>query len=419
MKIATISKSDLFGGGASRVAQVLADAFAEDHPGSVHFCNRPGGGFGGHRLPFSSSEITNKVIRVAQAVSRKVGFAESLPIETASLIKRVLSSGANLAHVHDTTTAVSPLSLHLLSNRLPVVWTIHDASPFTGGCIYPKNCKRFEVGCGRCPQHGEWPLDGLADLTRLHRWLRKQVHSTGRIELITPSRWMSNLAFSSGMLTRRPTIMPNPIDTNVFSPPADKQALRRRLGLPDKGLVLIGVAGDLKDPRKGLADTLKVASALSELGAHLILIGRQDENASEWRRDTRVTVTGFVSDPRKLSEWYGAADAFVYCASMDNQPLTILEAMACGLPTFGYAVGGSGELVSDGQNGFMVPYGDTGRLAASLVEAVDADALARMGASARRYVVENHALPTVTAKHVAFYHALRAEGSHGARIRAT
>ncbi len=406
LKIATISKSDLYGGGASRVAQLLADRYAETHPGSVHFCNRPGHGFGGHRVPFGDSQAINKMVRLGHAAARKVGFAESLPIDTPSLLSSVLSVGADVVHVHDTTSASSPVTLRLLSKRLPAVWTIHDASPFTGGCIQPMDCTRFRIGCGRCPQLGQWPLDGMVDLTRLHNRLRRQLHGSGRVELVTPSHWMRDLAFSSGMLPRPPRVIANPIDIDVFAPPEDKEALRRKLGLPTDRLVLIGVAGELRDPKKGFADILQVAASLRDLDPHLILIGRPDASATPLLAGLSATMTGFVSDPRELSEWYGSADAFVYCSSIDNQPLTILESMASGIPTFGYAVGGSGELVAQHQNGAMVEHGEAHRLADLVREAYGKGALRPMGAAAREYVVRHHALQHVAGLHTDLYEEL-------------
>jgi glycosyltransferase involved in cell wall biosynthesis len=311
---------------------MLAEDLAGMDHHSLHFCNRPGAGFTGNRLPFSNTKAKNNAIRIGHAVARKVGFAESLPLETMSLLRSVRARSLQVVHVHDTTTSVSPITLRMLSHHLPVVWTLHDASPFTGGCIYPLGCERFRVGCGECPQHGRWPLDGLGDFTRMHHRLRKKVHRSGRVRLLAPSRWMSDLAFSSGILAERPTIMPNPVDTRIFAPPADRSAF--------------------------------------------------------------------------LADWYGAADTFVFCSSMDNQPLTILEAMACGIPTFGFNVGGAGELIRQGESGYMVPHGDIAQLSSVLRQAFVAGFLAEMGSAARRYAVANHDLTSVTNRHVQLYRSL-------------
>jgi glycosyltransferase involved in cell wall biosynthesis len=246
----------------------------------------------------------------------------------------------------------------------------------------------------------------MADFTRMHRSLRKRVHDSGRVHLLSPSKWLSNMAFSSGMLAKPPTVMPNPVDTRTFSPTADKGMLRRKLGLPHDRLILIALAGDLNDPRKGLRETLDASAALSDLRPHLVLIGKEPEGGLMLGSDVSVTITGFVSDAAKLSEWYAASDALIFCSAMDNQPLTILEALSCGIPTFGFAVGGAGELITQSETGFMVPHGDIPQLTARLRQAFLSGSLAEMGREARRYVLAHHDLEVVTSRHIQLYRLL-------------
>lgn len=394
LKVATLSKSDLTGGGASKVAQILADRFRQRDPGSVHFLMKsPLGTHAGRREIFGS-RIGRSFHSFAHNAGRRIGFAESLPIETVRLL-RSIGTGFDVLHVHDTTSAVSPLSLLALSRRLPVLWTLHDSSPFTGGCIQPMDCVRFRTGCGSCPQSRQWPIDGIVDMTRLHRALRASVHGSGRVELASPSRWTAGMAVSSGMVGTSPHIVPNPVDADVFAPPVDKRALRRRLGIREEGMVLVAVAGHVNDPRKGVAHALRVASGLSALDPHLVLVGRPDRSLSSMLDGISVTATGFVCDEAELAGWYGAADAFVYCSSIDNQPLTILESMSCGIPTYGFSVGGSGELVEDGVNGRMVAHGDVERLVGLLAADAENGRLETMGAAARAGILERHAIPAV------------------------
>jgi len=65
---------------------------------------------------------------------------------------------------------------------------------------------------------------------------------------------------------------------------------------------------------------------------------------------TRVS----VNNDRFLSAVYSAADLFAICSLHDNLPNTVLEAMACGVPVGGYAVGGISDMVRNGVNGLTV-----------------------------------------------------------------
>ena len=65
----------------------------------------------------------------------------------------------DLVHVHDLSSAISPLTVRYVARRRPTVWTFRDCSPFTGGCLYPQDCTAYMRRCGHCPQLGQWPLE--------------------------------------------------------------------------------------------------------------------------------------------------------------------------------------------------------------------------------------------------------------------
>ncbi len=70
--------------------------------------------------------------------------------------------------------------LSKIPRRVPVVWTLHDMNPFTGGCHYDRDCGKFAAECGACPELGS------RDETDLSRriWGRK----SGALERAQPGR---------------------------------------------------------------------------------------------------------------------------------------------------------------------------------------------------------------------------------------
>lgn len=97
---------------------------------------------------------------------------------------------------------------------------------------------------------------------------------------------------------------------------------------------------------------------LSKIDARLILVGGgTSENkiknlVKDLKIENRVLFTGFASE-EKVRKMYKKANIFVTASAADNQPLTILEAMASGLPVVAAKVGGIPELIKHGKNGFL------------------------------------------------------------------
>jgi glycosyltransferase involved in cell wall biosynthesis len=88
-----------------------------------------------------------------------------------------------------------------------------------------------------------------------------------------------------------------------------------------------------------------------------------------------------------LPAFYNFIDCFVLPTFFENFSITILEAMACGLPVITSDVGGVPEAVIDGQNGFLLPPGDDKALFLSVQKMADQiDLMKEMGKCALDFV---------------------------------
>jgi D-inositol-3-phosphate glycosyltransferase len=157
---------------------------------------------------------------------------------------------------------------------------------------------------------------------------------------------------------------------------------RRAIGLPVEEFLVLQL-GRLV-PRKGVDDAIRaIARLLDEHGirARLLVVGGDGETpdpgatpeigrlqrlARELGVDDQVTFVG-RRDRDALRLYYSAADVFVSLPWYEPFGMTPLEAMACGTPVVGSAVGGIKYSVVDGQTGFLVPPHDPGAAAERLM----------------------------------------------------
>lgn len=159
--------------------------------------------------------------------------------------------------------------------------------------------------------------------------------------------------------------------------------------------VVLGTVARLA-PQKGLATLLRAFALLEEqlAGAfdlRLVLVGdgpllsELKTLARQLGIDRRVIFTGMRRD---IPELLHSFDIFVLPSLTEGLPLTVLEAMAAGLPVVASRVGGIPEAVLDGQTGFLVPPGHEAALAGKLGHLVQQpEWRCRMGAAGRQRVL--------------------------------
>jgi glycosyltransferase involved in cell wall biosynthesis len=286
--------------------------------------------------------------------------------------------------------------------RTPLVWTLRDPIPFTGGCHYYGPCRRFNDRCGACPELGSRKE---SDLSR-DIWRRKKTAYSripeGRFHLVTPSRWLAGEARQSTLLGSFPvSVIPNGLDTEVFSP-RDRTMARAALDIPRDAKVVLFVAASIRDPRKGFTLLAEALAPLpSNAGIHLVSVGR-DGFSPNIRLPTLSL--GYLENDRILSLAYSAADVLVTPSLDDNLPHTAMESLSCGTPVVGFEVGGVPDMVRNGVTGFVVPKGDTEALRQAILRVLDNPTLrGELAANCRRIALEEYGLMTLARRYLDLY----------------
>jgi glycosyltransferase involved in cell wall biosynthesis len=247
---------------------------------------------------------------------------------------------------------------------------------------------------------------GVAFLQAYMPWLCREVDL-----VIAPSRGLRHVLEGFGV--RSPiVVLPNGVELSPFrqtGAPISPQAV----GLHSGGVTLVNV-GRL-GPEKNLTFLVRafagVASAFPE--ARLVLIGEGPERdnledlVSRSGLQGRVGFAGLV-DYAELPRYLAMADAFVTASVTEVHPLSVIEAMASGLPVLGIASPGIEDMVEDGQTGYLSSE-DLPAFTAKMTRLVAESARrADMGRFARQ-AAEEYAIERTNARLLQHYEKLVAE----------
>lgn len=323
------------GGISAFLQRLLASPLAREHDLSLLNLSRPGPPAGGR---FTASNVT-RTLRDAAELRRA-------------------AAGADIVHIH---TALVPL-----------VTMVRVA-------LFARSARRARV---LLHVHS-----GLVEI-----WQKGRLRALITKLLLRPCDTV--VACSEGsraalatVLGDRVVLVDNGVDTTAFTPPPARA--------PEKPRILY--AG-LLSPRKGVPELVAASRLLLERGVdHELVIaggtpdeGPDDEVAA--RAEDSPAARWIGPQPHEaMAGLYRDADVFCLPSWWEAMPLSILEAMATGLPVVATAVGDVPSVVRPGRTGLLVAPRDAAGLAAALEELLtDGDKRAAWGKNARTLVEERH-----------------------------
>jgi L-malate glycosyltransferase len=205
-------------------------------------------------------------------------------------------------------------------------------------------------------------------------------------------------------------VIPNFVDTERFTPAAERDgsrfdALFERGAVSERGPVLLH-ASNFRAVKR-VTDLLEVLARVREhIPARLLLVGDGPERARAAQRARELGVQRsvcFLGKRADFVEYLKHADAFLLTSESESFGLAALEALSCGVPVLGYAVGGLPNVVTPAA-GKLVQAFAVDALAAETVRLLSQrDGLRAMGAAAREHVLANYRLEPAIARYEALF----------------
>lgn len=257
----------------------------------------------------------------------------------------------------------------------------HQYSPFVYGRIAAMWNRRLRIVY---TEHGRLSDASPSWKRRLVNPLLARFH--GRI--VAVSHELRDYMIESRFPRERVSVIHNGIEPGQAASTLDRRRARMLLGLDERAFVVTTVAR--LDPVKDLITLLDAFAFVRKRVplARLVIVGDGPERQRLTERAERddlagaVQITGYRDDVRALLP---AADVYASSSISEGVSITILEAMATGIPVVATAVGGTPEILSDGTGGILVPSREPVRMAAAIVAlARDQRRRASLATAARR-----------------------------------
>lgn len=354
-------------GGTERLVVELVKRLNTHIPMAV--CCLDEAGTWGHALIETGVTVT--------AAHRRQGFS---PLLGRAVAAAVQAHRATVIHAHQYT----PFIYSVLSR-----WWQRDA-----GVVFT--------------EHGRLSDAPASRKRRLANW------SFGRMPAATfaVSEDLRAFMVAEGFRAQAVKVIHNGIDVGALPSVNDRHAVRTELGVgPDEWL--IGTVARL-DPVKSLDTLLEAApEMLRRRPVRIVIVGdgpeRKRLEALTERLGLRPRVC-FLGERLDARRWLAGCDVYVNCSTSEGISLTILEAMAAGLPVVATAVGGTPEVVNR-ECGTLVPAGQTSALAAAiLVLAESPDKAHAMGRAARARVETTFTIESMVERYAEVYRAVSGVG---------
>lgn len=273
----------------------------------------------------------------------------SLPLSEYDITKTKVFQEADIVNLHWVSNFLDYESFFKNCNK-PIVWTLHDMNPFSGGEHYRETYKGFDEKSIK-PVKRILSKREEAEFRKIIEYKKKALYNVKKLHIVVLNDWMKKQVENNSIFKKYEiTKIENGIDPTVFSP-RDKIFSRELLNIPKDKKIVLFVADGLKRYRKGFEILRKAFVSLKEKDLLLYVVGSDnlDFNSSE-----NVKYLGRINDERLMSIAYSAADLYVIPSLLDNLPNTIIESLLCGTPVIGFRTGGIGEMIEDGINGYLI-----------------------------------------------------------------
>ena len=406
MKILILSESDI-SGGAARAAYRLHQSLLLQGVNSQMLVQRKSSDdFTVLAKDKKSTKYFNKLRPIIDSIpnrfykNRTGALFSSSWLGFSGIADKINDMNPDIVHLH--WIAGGMLKIEEISKiKAPIVWSLHDMWPFTGGCHYDQHCGLYKDKCGGCKVLSS---EKENDLSR--EVFNRKVSTYSKIRMISivaTSLWVGRCAKESSLLKDRDIVtLPNPLNTSIFSQ-IDKNIAKGFFNIPtDKAVILFGAMRSILDPRKGSKELFEAINMLDLKDVVFVIAG-----SSEPQDPPKLQYpTYFISplnDEVSLPLMYSVADVMIVPSIQENLANSIIESLSCSVPVVAFDVGGNSDMIEHKRNGYLAEAISPNDMAIGIEWVLENNKSKKLSNYARKKAVQEFDQKVVSRKYINLY----------------
>lgn len=235
-----------------------------------------------------------------------------------------------------------------IEDNIPIIWTLHDMSPFTGGCHSTLTCDKFLRQCKKCPQLDKTFND--LKISEKNFLSKKKLFHNKNFHIVASSEDMYQRAKSSAIFPPHTKFYKIPLGIDTLAQKViNKKIAKSVLQIPEDCFVIGLGASDLTRPNKGLH---LLTDAIRHLD-NVFLLTLGYPNDLNLKINHPHLHVGYTKSDQIKSLLYSAMDVLTVPTIFEPFGLVILEAMLHKVPVIASRVGGPSEMIEDNVNGLL------------------------------------------------------------------
>lgn len=276
-------------------------------------------------------------------------FSSTFFPSNTKLLKKIKEINPDIIHLHWINSGFINI-FDLQKINKPIIWSLHDANPYTGGChVVESDCQFFKTHCHLCPF---LQSNFKYDLSFLNFRRKQKAYKNLNLTINGLSQWIADNAKESTLFGKKQIInLPNTIDSNTFHP-IQQHTAQNLLQIKHKKHILgFGAISATQIYRKGYLQLKEALEKLPNKNDYLLVVFGSSQG--EKIADIETCFLGHIYDDITLTLLYSAIDLFITPSLAENLSNTIMESLSCGTPVVAFDIGGNSDMITHKQNGYL------------------------------------------------------------------